>query len=106
MPLLNQKPTLKDLQQYVVELEKERGFADENIIEKCLMLGEEVGELFKAVRKNENVKIDINSKFSTIEEELADILIYTCAIANKCNIDLEIAFREKEEINKKRTWSN
>ncbi len=69
------------------------------------MLGEEVGELFKAIRKSENIKIDHNSKFGSVEEELADVLIFMCSIANRFDIDLEKAFREKEEINKKRVWS-
>ncbi|HAT73442.1 MAG: hypothetical protein US30_C0001G0074 [Candidatus Moranbacteria bacterium GW2011_GWF2_36_839] len=105
MPILNQKPILSDFQQYVRELENERGFADQNVLQKCLMLGEEVGELFKAIRKSENIKIDHNSKFSSIDEELADVLIFICSIANRYDIDLEKAFREKEEVNKQRVWS-
>ena len=104
MPNLNNKPTLTDFQKYVTELEKERCFSDQSIIDKCLLLGEEVGELFKAVRKAKGLKIDNNSCFSTIADELSDILIYVCAIANRNNIDLESAFREKEEKNKKRNW--
>ena len=68
------------------------------------MLGEEMGELFQAIRKEENITIDHNSKFGTIEEELADIIIYICSIANSYNINLEEAFRKKEEVNKKRIW--
>lgn len=105
MPSLNQKPTLNDFQQYVRELEKERGFTDQTVLQRCLMLGEEMGELFQAIRKEENMKIDHNSKFGSIEEELADIFIFMCSIANRYNIDLEKAFREKEEINKKRIWN-
>ena len=105
MLLLKDKPTLKDFQQYVIELEEERWFSEQDILQKCLMLGEEVGELFKAIRKREKVKIDTNSKFGSIDEELADIFIYLCSIANKYDIDLEKAFRDKEEINKKRVWS-
>lgn len=104
MPSLNQKPTLSDFQQYVRELEEERGFTDQNVLQKCLMLGEEVGELFKAIRKNENITVDHNSKFGSIEDELADVLIFILSIANKHDINLEKAFRNKEEINKKRVW--
>ena len=96
--------TLSNLQIYVDELEKERGFNKETILQKCLLLGEEVGELFKAIRKTEKIGIDNNSQVFNIEEELADILIYLCAIANRCNIDMEQAFRAKEEVNKKRKW--
>lgn len=103
MPTLKQS-TLQNLQQYVKELEIERGFDRQTIIEKCLLLGEEVGELFKAVRKSEKIKIDSNSQKHEVGNELADILIYLCAIANRYQIDLEKAFREKEEINKTRKW--
>ena len=106
MPVLNQKPTLSDFQKYVNELELERGFDQQNVLQKCLMLGEEVGELFHSIRKEENIKIDCNSKIGSIEEELADVFIFLCSIANKYNIDLEKSFRDKEEINKKRTWHN
>ena len=85
-------------------MEKERGFMDQTVIEKCLLLGEEVGELFKAIRKETNIKIDNHSKFKSIDYELVDIFMFLCAIANRLNIDLEKAFREKEEINKKRVW--
>lgn len=104
MQTLKINPTIKDFQKYASEMEKERGFTKETVIEKCLLLGEEVGELFKAVRKSEGVKVDNNSKFSTVENELADIFIYLCEVANRYQIDLEKAFREKEKINKKRIW--
>ena len=62
MPNLPNTPTLRDFQLYVNELEKERGFSKQSPVEKCLLLGEEVGELFKAVRKAQNLGIDKNSK--------------------------------------------
>ncbi len=105
MPNLLENPTLEDLQEYVNQLEIERGFIDQSARDKCLLLGEEIGELFKAVRKSEGLKIDTNSRFSDISHELADILIYLFAIANRYDIDLEAAFREKEEINKQRKWT-
>lgn len=101
---LKENPALKDYQEYVKILEIQRGFANQNALEKCLLLGEEMGELFKAIRKSTNLKTDINSKIGTINEEIADMLIYLCSIANRYEIDIEKAFREKEEINKKRKW--
>lgn len=96
--------TLNNIQKYVNELEHERGFIDQTVIQKCLLMGEEVGELYKAVRKVENISTDINSEVFHVGDELADILIYISAIANRFNINLEEAFRRKEEINKKRVW--
>ncbi len=104
MPVLKNNPELKDYQNYVAGLENERGFDRPTTIDKCLLLGEEVGELFKAVRKTEGLSVDTHSQTMDIGDELADIFIYICALANRKNIDLETAFRAKEEKNKKRTW--
>jgi len=101
---LKPNPTFKDFQEYVVKLEQNRGFSDQNSIEKCLLLGEEMGELFKAVRKAMNLKTDINAEVGPVKDEIADMIIYLCAIANRFEIDIEQAFRDKEEINKKRIW--
>ncbi len=98
-------PNLAALQKYVEQLEQERGFTESTLQQQCLQLGEEVGELFKAIRKHQNMRLDPNSKVGTPDEELADILIYLLAIANRLDIDLEQALRAKEEINKTRTWS-
>jgi NTP pyrophosphatase (non-canonical NTP hydrolase) len=106
MPKLTINPTLSNFQQYVAELETDRGFANQTIIDKCLLLGEEVGELFKAVRKSEGLAVDSNSSFTEIGDELTDIFIYLCAIANRKGIDLEEAFREKEIKNKQRVWKS
>lgn len=88
------------------KLEHERNFIEQTTIDKCLLLGEEVGELFKAVRKSEGLLVDSNSTFTEIGDELVDIFIYLCAIANRKGICLEEAFRAKEEKNKKRTWKS
>ena len=56
------------------------------------------------MRKSEKIKIDKNSDVTHVGEELADILIYVCAIANRYDIDLEKAFRDKEVINHQRVW--
>ena len=106
MPTLKNTPSLSDFQRYVTELEHERGFIEQTTIDKCLLLGEEVGELFKAIRKSEGLSVDSNSTFTEIGDELSDIFIYLCAIANRKGIDLEEAFRSKEEKNKKRVWKS
>ena len=97
--------TLPDIQRYVAEMEKERGFADRGVINQCLLLGEEVGEIFKAVRKSENLPVGTPSIVGTLDEELADILIFVCAVANRYGIDLSEALRRKEEHNEQRVWS-
>jgi NTP pyrophosphatase (non-canonical NTP hydrolase) len=104
---LKEKPTLRDFQKYAQEMEKERGFEEETILEQCLLLGEEVGELFKAIRKHKtNINYDNeNSQVHNIENEMADVMMYLFCLANRMDIDLERAIRNKEEINKNRTWN-
>ncbi len=101
---LKEDPTLEDFQEYVRKLEIERGFSSQSSQDKCLLLGEEIGELFKAIRKATGLNVDENSGFPNIGDELADILIYLCSIANRFDINLEQSFREKEHINKQRKW--
>lgn len=107
MPILKDKPNLSDFQKYVVELEKERGFEDRDALQICLGLGEEMGELFNAVRKAQKIPVDLQkTDYSKVnlEEEMADVFIFLCSLANHYQIDLEKAFRDKEEENKKRVW--
>ena len=98
------KPTLRNYQQYVAKMIKLRGFDRETVPEMFMLLSEECGELAKAVRKQSSIHIDKNSKEYDIGHEAADIFIYLIDICNHFSIDLEKAFREKEKINKKRTW--
>ncbi len=104
MPTLPANPSLQDLQSYVWDLEKERGFENQTLVEKCLLLGEEVGELFKSVRKQTDIAVDQSATVSPVAEELADVLILLISVANHARVDLECAFREKEETNKQRVW--
>lgn len=105
MPHLAEKPDLAALQRYVAEMKRERGFNTEDRIAECFMLGEEVGELFKAVRKAEGWRLTDHTREESVGDELADCLIYLLSIANQHGIDLEQAFRDKETKNAKRVWT-
>jgi NTP pyrophosphatase (non-canonical NTP hydrolase) len=103
---LPDSPTLQDFHEYIRKMEIARDFNNTSVLQNSLQLGEEVGELFKAIRKVEGYKTDKkNSKIGTVKEELADVFMFLLAMANRYNIDLEQAFRDKEEVNKKRVWS-
>lgn len=101
---LKKNPTLKDFQKYVADMVKERGFDKETVPELFMLFLEECGEFAKAARKKGGLKTDKNSEQFKLENEAADVLIYFLDICNHFDIDLEKAFRDKEEINKKRTW--
>ena len=102
---LKEHPTLKDFQEYVLKMKQERGFNTTDKFYECCLLAEECGELISAIRKtSKNGSIGTGSVAGNVAEELADVFIYLCSLANMHNIDLEQAFREKEEKNKQRTW--
>lgn len=101
---LKQNPKLRDFQEYVARLVKERGFDKETAPEMFMLFLEECGEMAKAARKTQNMKIDKNSEQFHLDHEVADVFIYLLDICNHFNIDLEKAFRDKEKINKQRSW--
>ena len=102
---LREGPTLKDFQEYVAALVEERGFGKETVPEIFMLFMEECGEFAKAIRKEVKIHSDKNSQNFHLEHEAADIFVYLLDLCNHLNIDLEKAFRAKEEINKKRIWN-
>ncbi|MEK9130202.1 MAG: RS21-C6 protein [Patescibacteria group bacterium] len=101
---LKQNPTLRDFQEYVAQAVKERGFDKETVPEMFMLFLEECGEMAKAARKMQKMKMDKNSEQFHFDHEAVDVFIYLLDICNHFGVDLEKAFREKEEINKKRFW--
>ena len=101
---LKPQPTLKDFQDYVAQAVEERGFDKEQVTQRFLLLMEESGEFAKAVRKSAGIKFAADTKRKEINEEAADVFIILLGLCNMLGIDLEQAFRDKEEINKQRTW--
>jgi NTP pyrophosphatase (non-canonical NTP hydrolase) len=105
MAQLSDHPTLTDLQRYVEQVCQERGWTKDNYSEKFLLFTEEVGELAKAIRKRAGLYDEkAKQKQANLEEEFADVLSYLLDLANYFQIDLEKAFRDKEQINEARKW--
>lgn len=96
---------LQTYQKLIRQLVKERGFDKETVPEVFMLLVEEVGELGKAVRKQNGMKVDKTSQHHHIEEEVADIFWMLLDICNRLDIDLEKAFEAKELKNQQRTWT-
>ena len=104
---LTDKSSINEIQSYIKEVMQIRGFNKEKSSDKILLLVEEVGELAKAIRKNENnLGIDKTKEYnySSIESEIADVFIVLLSIYDILNIDLLKAFLNKEEENIKRIW--
>ncbi|HLI08910.1 MAG TPA: MazG nucleotide pyrophosphohydrolase domain-containing protein [Ktedonobacteraceae bacterium] len=105
MAQLSEHPTLADLQRYEEQVCQERGWTKDTYAEKFLLFVEEIGELAKAIRKRASLYDEkAKQKQANLEEEFADVLSYLLDLANYFSIDLEKAFRDKEEINASRKW--
>lgn len=104
---LSNESSINEIQSYIKEVMQIRGFNKEKSSDKILLLVEEVGELAKAIRKNES-KLGIDKtkeyNYSSIESEIADVFIVLLSICDILNIDLLKAFLNKEEENIKRIW--
>jgi NTP pyrophosphatase (non-canonical NTP hydrolase) len=96
--------SLAQVQDYVARMEAERGLAGQDLPSQCLKLGEEVGELYRAVRELGGQPRDPCGRVADVGDEAVDTLILVVSIANRCGIDLEDAFRAKEARNHTRAW--
>lgn len=105
--LLNEKNTLNEIQNYIKEVIKIRGFSEQKVQDKMLLLLEETGELAKAIRKTipeASVDYERIENYTDIEEEVADVFIVLVSICNRLNINLYDAIIKKEKKNIKRQW--
>lgn len=102
--------SMKDYQRYIHDLEALHGWLKVDLVHNCFLMGEEVGEVFKAVRRynklfDEGKGTPPEEARAQLAEELVDVFNYLLAIANRVDVDLEQAFREKNARNQQRTWS-
>jgi NTP pyrophosphatase (non-canonical NTP hydrolase) len=104
---LRQNPTLADMQGYVRQAIAERGFqgGKEHVAQRFVLLIEEIGEFAKAARGAAGLKqAQDDTRIHSVADEAADVLIVLLGLCNMLDIDLEQAFRDKEEKNKQRVW--
>jgi NTP pyrophosphatase (non-canonical NTP hydrolase) len=92
--------SLQVLQHYYHRAATDRGWSDETPQESLLLLGEEVGELSRAVRKTRNGLVHVAGEDPALE--LADVALYVVHLANVLDIDLAAAVAAKESINAER----
>lgn len=104
MEPLSQGASLPGIQDYVARMEAERGLDKQDLPAQCLKLGEEVGELYRAVRKLQGQPQDPGGRVADVGDEAVDALILLMSIVNRCGINLEDAFRAKEARNESRVW--
>ena len=105
---ISRQSTVTQMQEYIDQVVKLRGFDNQPIGEVMLLLTEEVGELAKAIRKTDtkmSMDVDNMQNFDTVESEVADVFFVLLAICNQMNINLFDALKEKEKSNLARNWT-
>lgn len=103
----NEKNTLQEVQAYIKNVIRIRGFSEQEVEKTMLLLLEEVGELAKSIRKNAtDMGVDKEKlyHYDTIESEVADVFIVLVSVCNRLGIDLYQALKDKEKENSKRCW--
>lgn len=104
---LKETNTLREVQNYIANMNEVRGFNNETIQERMLLLTEEIGELAKSIRKtSKNMYTDINKEYNydTVESEVADCFYVLVSVASYLNIDVFQALKDKEKENINRVW--
>ena len=89
-----------EFHRYVSNFSKKKGFQDTTIEERTIYTMAELGELAEVILKRDTIQ-DAKREIGL---EMFDVIWNVCDLANKLNIDLEKAFKEKMKINKKREW--
>jgi NTP pyrophosphatase (non-canonical NTP hydrolase) len=108
--VLDEGAPMAAFQRYIHELESMHGWLEVDLVHNCFLLGEEMGELFKAVRRVEKLFAQEgetgvgDAAKAEVADELVDCLNYLLAIANRLDIDVESAFRSKNSRNQSRSW--
>lgn len=85
---------IKELQKLIIEQLKRRNYFPINENDALLRLGEEVGEVFEAVREKQNLR--------KLSYEIVDVLWMILILCELKEIDIEKAFMEKYKRNEKR----
>ena len=99
-----QNAALNAYQQYVKQVMRERGFDDERLSQKFMLLLEEAGEFAQSARKNASLAQSADVEIEDLKDAAADVFAILLDICNQLDIDLEQAFIAREHKNQSRTW--
>ncbi len=102
---LSKKSSVEELQKYIKDMIETRNFRT-SLLERMILLTEEIGELAKEVRKTDNnLLVDSHKEYnSSLENEMTDVFICLMGIYELLDVDLVQALKNKEKLNFKREW--
>jgi NTP pyrophosphatase (non-canonical NTP hydrolase) len=91
-------------QEYVRQVMSERGFDDETVSQKFMLLLEQAGVFAQAAREKANLAQAADAVTEELDDAAADVFTILVDICNQTGIDLEKAFINREHKNQTRTW--
>lgn len=98
---------LTALQAYQANVCRQRGWDQASDLEVFLLFTEEVGELAKAIRRRRSLFDQPGpTQEDNVSEELADVFSYLLDLSQRLGVDLETAYRTKEDVNRAREWGS
>ena len=103
-PNQTQNAALAAYQQYVKQVMAERGFDDETVSQKFMLLLEQAGEFAQAAREKANLAQASDADVEDLHDAAADVFTILLDLCNQLNLDLEKAFIKREHKNQTRTW--
>lgn len=99
------KGTISHFQEYIAQKIKDRGFEDETLHERLLLLTEEVGELVNACRKLTGMNVDQGREITNeTGEEVTDVINMVFSVGIKLGLNMEEEFLSKEKKVDKRNY--
>lgn len=99
-----QNATIAAFQQYVQQTTAERGFDDETVSQKFMLLLEEAGEFAQSARKHANLAQATDTAAEDLSDAAADTFAILLDICNMLGLNLEQAFINREHKNQTRNW--
>jgi len=99
-----QNAALSAYQEYVKQVMRDRGFDEESVSQKFMLLLEEAGEFAKAAREKANLAQATDTYTAELDDAAADVFAILLDICNQLNLNLEQAFIKREHKNQTRTW--
>jgi NTP pyrophosphatase (non-canonical NTP hydrolase) len=91
-------------QDYVKQVMSERGFDEERVSQKFMLLLEEAGEFAQAAREKANLAQATDAPVEDVRDAAADVFAILLDLCNQLGINLEAAFIAREHKNQDRTW--
>lgn len=97
---------LQDIKDKVKEFVASRDWSEyhspKNLAMSIAIEAAELMEIFQWLSLEQAWEIKKSDEFEHLQEELADVLIYCCSLANQLDIDMAAAIEDKMEKNARR----